>query len=956
MSAVTPPVSTAEMLRVLHDRLDEHFKSLREARELLAPGAPIFALEHALPPSELTLMQAAVRQSVAARKLPRDTWLPFVVYAAEVGYDYSGDEYWPTFESRTPGWNYNKDAHYLRTKFESFAATYNGARPEGAWARQFSIICWPITHAVLPTDLQRQLAKLLFEYRHSLTSELLGDPALLGRRLSARAWQYSSRFQNFAQNAALLGQVASALLTGEDEASPFLLATTLHRLAEALSAEHQSRAWLRGAKSSASRVRAFGLQSAFTNSGSTTRRDAERRVSVDPSLTMRYGSAGWQLYLRLPDLSSLAERLPEVHEQLGRLRVWVAGVSGPPLASGQLRFPGREIRMDSWPQHDSPLFQLERGTASVNTLLADQCVLPAGPPWLFRIRDNGVAYCVRGRTVRPGHDYLLLTPGVLGAPGPVALTPVSLDCAGVVGYRMTLPNQLTDEQLVFIRALQIGCLGDVVARPVGLVPGSWDGEGSAAWLAGDPVLLAISSDREIGNCVCTVDGTPRVLAWQEGSSEIFLQLRDVAPGRHNIEFSLLPKTPGEVIARGLFTATVETAELRPRSGTYREGLRIIASPASPTLNELWEGRAGLEIYGPPGIEATLRLQLSDRRNRLLKKLDRRVHLPLTSSRWQALAREQLRSKQLEASYDDADICEITISAPSVGTVSLACEREFAPLRWSYRSGVAMLVDNTGAGPDQVERYSVQDPLTPRSVMLENGSVAAGGGGLLRASVGGFSAAVILPPDVHDLTTLQAALAPAKVGASPRTAVEVTRLIRGSAIWYTAHLPGDSVARSQRRMVLRALTRAVVSLIAGGRWRHLEEQHGPTQTLSSTKDAARLVGDESWQRQLASDITSRLHDWQHLTSEKRADAFAEVLEGAAGRAGLRSDPIRAAEFLLRLASEPGTLTSWPAEELDQLIALSLVSPVLVRAARLIVLAVDSVARDDDDASYTGWSWT
>jgi len=944
------------MLKVLHDQLDDHFKAVRQARELLAPGAPVFALEHALPPSEFALLQAAVRQSVASRKFPRDTWLPFVVYAAEVGYDYSGDEYWPTFESRTPGWNYSKDAHYLRSQFEAFASAYNGARPAGAWARQFSIICWPITHAVLPTDLQRQLARLLFEYRHSLTSEMLADPALLGRRLSARAWQYSSRFQNFAQNSALLGQVASALLVGEGETSPFVLAPTLHRLVEALSAEHQSRTWLRGAKSTASRVRASGLQSMVTRPNTGSGGALERRISLDPKLTLRNGPDGWRLYLRLPDLSSLAERLSEVHEELGRLRVRVAGMSGPPLASGQLRFPGREVRLDAWPSYDSPLFQLERASASVNALLADQCVFPPGPPWLFRVRDTGAAELVRGRTVRPAQDYVLVATSAAVTTGAVALEPLPLECAGVLAYRMTLPNQLTDEQLAFIRNLHVGCLGDVIVRPAGLVPASWDGEGAAAWLADDPVLIAIASEREIGNCVYTVDGTPRVLEWSADAREMFLQLRGLGPGQHRIEFSLLPRTPGDVVAEGAFTATIGLAEIRPQSGTFREGLRLVASPASPTLNELWEGRASIEAFGPPGAEAILRLQLSDRRGRLQNRIDRRVHLPMSSARWNALAKEHFRSKQLASAYDDADICEITLSAPSIGSVSLTCEREFAPLRWSYRSGFAVLVDNSGAGPDQVERFSVQDPLTPRPVTLTNGAVAAGDGGLLRASVSGFNAAVILPVEVHDLPSLQAALAPASVQTGPRTAAEVTRLIRSSSLWHTAELPGDPVVRTQRRMILRTLTRVVVTLIAGGRWRHVEEQQSAAEPVPHIRELARLVGDEPWQRQLANDITPRLEEWQHLNPDKRAEAFAEALDVVAGRVGLRNDTGRAAEFLLRLASDPGTLIAWPAEDSDALIGISLVSPVLARAARLIVLAVDSALNADDDATYTGWSWT
>ena len=51
----------------------------------------------------------------------------------------------------------------------------------------------------------------LFHYRLSLTADKLRDPVVLGQRLAARTGHTNSRFRNFAQNTALLGQVSAAL-------------------------------------------------------------------------------------------------------------------------------------------------------------------------------------------------------------------------------------------------------------------------------------------------------------------------------------------------------------------------------------------------------------------------------------------------------------------------------------------------------------------------------------------------------------------------------------------------------------------------------------------------------------------------------------------------------------------------------------------------------------------------
>jgi hypothetical protein len=168
-----------DALEELDGGLRAHFLALRERRDLTLPGAPIFALEHNLDNELLDLLRSLVLERITADRPSSRSVLPYVVYAAELGYRYEG-EYWPSFEAATPGWLRHGDRHWIRRIFSDFADEFGGARPTGAWGRQFSIISWPITHAVLPTDLQRHLASLLAEYRYRLSPELLDDPNELG--------------------------------------------------------------------------------------------------------------------------------------------------------------------------------------------------------------------------------------------------------------------------------------------------------------------------------------------------------------------------------------------------------------------------------------------------------------------------------------------------------------------------------------------------------------------------------------------------------------------------------------------------------------------------------------------------------------------------------------------------------------------------------------------------------
>ena len=193
-------------------RLAQHFLQLRTARRASWGDQPVFALEHGLDQTEVYELATAVRAHVACNAPSREHVLPWIVYAAELGYRYSGDEYWQTFESETPGWTIRGDRYWIRVCFRAFHRDFGGAEPSGTWAEHFSIICWPITHAILPRDLQRQLARILYELRDSFSAELFESPSMLGRFIAARSWNATSRFQNLAQETLLVGQIAAALL------------------------------------------------------------------------------------------------------------------------------------------------------------------------------------------------------------------------------------------------------------------------------------------------------------------------------------------------------------------------------------------------------------------------------------------------------------------------------------------------------------------------------------------------------------------------------------------------------------------------------------------------------------------------------------------------------------------------------------------------------------------------
>ncbi len=177
-----------------HKRLYKHFMTLRSQRP---KGLPVFAFEHGLTSEERMDLEAAIRGHIGRNAPKTSHRLSWIVYAAEVGYRYSGEEYWQTFEAETPGWAENGSRNWIRDQFRAFAEIFSGAVPRGTWAGQFSIICWPITHAILPQYLQIQLAHVLYDLRGALKPDLLESHIELGKRIELAGDRASSRFQNF---------------------------------------------------------------------------------------------------------------------------------------------------------------------------------------------------------------------------------------------------------------------------------------------------------------------------------------------------------------------------------------------------------------------------------------------------------------------------------------------------------------------------------------------------------------------------------------------------------------------------------------------------------------------------------------------------------------------------------------------------------------------------------------
>jgi hypothetical protein len=940
-----------EVLEVFHRRLDAHFAALQAQRQALDPSSPVFALEHDLEPADLALLNSAVRAAVVDGfgSRVRTWWLPFVVYAAEVAYDYTGVEYWPLFAQHTPGWesqpgwNLYGNRKRIQGWFERFAATYTGARPTGAFAENFSIISWPITNAVMPSYLQRQLAQLLYESRLILTRELLDKPVELGLALASRTASYSERFQIFCSNRALLGQVSAALLSGEEDRSPYLLPSTLHRLVESLSEEQQSKLWLTRARQSARDIRANGFRPRSAMPPTETR-TSRRGAVIKPKLLLRPGPDGWRAFLEIPDLTLLEQQSPGIGEQLRALRAHLIG-SDRPLARGRLTYPG-DLVLPRWPTPNEPLLQLEGASSDANSVLASNFTLAGERSWLFRMQEDGTANEVKGRFMRPGRRYCIAQRPGHPAPEVDWMTLAETVTNGITLFVGQVPEQAANHDREVLSALGITLVSEVSLRPSGLVAAAWDGEGSVEWLAGEPALLAITSSRlpkslVIGNN----EGPPQLLPWPGASPEMLVAFDELEVGSHDLEVSLLLDRD-ETLHAGTLRIEIRDPHAGGEAASSGCAIRMFATPARPRLTDIWDGAATLSLHGPTGEQADLTISLQDEHSAELARLQRRVELPMDDAAWSRFATTYLRGPELRAFYDLADACKISIARRGVGFASLSCERGFQPLRWVVRSGRdrqrVRLVDRTDRDDTTVSFFSPKTPLVGEPRPTTGDIQTPANGGLLVARAGSARAAVVVPPDPNSM--FGAAPEHPDVAVGARSTMEVARLIRGHQQWLEAELPADPFAVFQQERVLNAITARLCGHIAGGRWTHLEREYlHASDPLDLLEEMQGLVGEDRPQALLGRQVADELWRWS-LSGQVLASGFAAAITPIASRNGMKNMPA-AAELLLTLASEPGRLALLEERELLQQLEKVLSAPVLLRAARFAILGIACLQADN-----------
>lgn len=936
------------------ERLHEHFLSLSKAR--LASGLPVFALEHGLSEGEFALLQTSVRWLVKRRETLRQTPLPLVVYAAEIGYRYDGGEIWPIFFDETPGW-VDKPHTRARIKeyFMAFAEEYSGAVPTGAWARQFSIICWPVIHAVLPKVFQRQLVEILYHNRFRLTSNVIEDSERLGLLIEGASWGASDRFRNLAQNHALIGQVATALLTADDTEladDDTLLQSTVRQIVSDLSLERTARTFLREAQA-ATRTSFMGLRSPATRPSAGGR--VERQIDVvDPQLRLLRSTEGWRLILELQDLSPLVQRYPVMNNDFLHRRCRINGAQRV-LPRSALLWPGQRVELTE-PLSDEPLLQLIGASDRTNGHLSDYCK-PPPPPWLFHVED-GEGSVVLGRFVRPGSSYVLVTPDELT----LVSNMVELGTGSVSGlgfYRIEVPEDVADADIEVLDSLGISTQTAIRVWPAGLANAGWNGEDVAVWLEGDPIVIGLDTDRKVDHLIITIDGDAQRASIEDRPT--FLDLGTLSVGHHNVDFEAFASDATAPVAKESIRVDIRPRSIRPGSGSLREGLVLLTSPSAPSLTDLLSGAVEIEVLGPPGETVTARVALLSRSREIpLAENAGSATLPVSSDESLRLVSRLLRQERVHRHLEESDMVRVAFSHRDIGTVEVLAERLFTPLRWIVSHDdahpVAQLIDNMDGVSPEVEFRTLSQPDSGHRLDYDSGTaIRLPDSGLLTATANDFSiSTVVTPGTIRDFADLGARGSTIEIERRNSSADSLQELVDLASLWRMADKP-DLNASLVARRVLEAISVEVASGIGGRYWARVEHRRFKIGQISDD-EMIRALGVTPSQRLMIEAVRRSLPAPESMNLRDLVATFSSIVQGA--ESSLVHSDISLGEFCLRIASQPSSVADLDSNAFRYHAISMIENPITLRLARYIVFRVDDVraAEFRTEAPYEGFVWT
>lgn len=810
------------MLAEVQAELEARFTALARLRQ--PHGYPVYALEHGIDAGRIDALAEAASRSLQING-PRDQhWLVWAALAAEAGYRYTGDEYWPALEWRPNEWRGNEQRQWLRRRFKRFRDRFGGPEPVGRWAEHFSIIAWPIANAILPKYLQAHFASQLHAQRWLLADRVGNENADLGHVLLEGYDGSSSRFADFLQQTELTSQIVRALRDSDIGAESLrILPAVLERILSDLEERQVSGALLRAARSVISTHRvsvASDLRRAAGNPSAGN--DTQSAVSRIAIAARRIADGSVLLGVIFPDIGATMTLAGIEPNKLTDAQIRTIGESDrtePALAL--LGLSRRDRPLECFPTAGQPIIELLASDSALRAIIQPLFSLPDAPLWLLRRHADGVYREVRGRHVRTSESYLVLSRQALEqrAAERAVLLQCPTSAKAVHVYALETPALLAVEQRTALAALGIGTVTGIRIDPLGLAPVSREVDGLPQWTASETILLRLTADFDLAAFSIAVDGEPASHLRAEAGA-LMIALNPLGIGEHSLSIRAANGSGTDLREIG------DAAEFdfvvvppRPWQETMRDkaGFRLLLGPKGSELEDLFAHRAEACVYGPVGRTVAWSLETFDATGHLTCTIEGGSSpvgsaLPLT-------VLNRLRQDRPEE-IDAAHRVDLVASLGELGRQALAFPHLVEPLRWRFDSAkrrVRLIDETSHEHPVIVRHYSLATPLTKTIIGNDEAVIGidlAPPGALLIAKSGRHQCAIfasILATDrLHGFADL---------GFDQDFALErhdrdaVLQLLTGISRWRRAR-PVGSQAFVRKEITLERLTSELAARASG----------------------------------------------------------------------------------------------------------------------------------------------
>lgn len=814
----------------LQERLIQQYARLRDCR--VSENYSVYAIEHGLTVDEASHVQELLNNQLASSmRADRAHWLVWVAAATEVGYRYDGLEYWDSFERAFPKWRQVGDRNQIRNWFKRFATDFNGLLPSGPWARQFPIIAWPITQAILPRYLQRHFADHLYQLRHALgrSTELTLDD--IGDVLSERYIGHSSRFVGFLQQKALTARIVMALgLEDVAEVVSPIENVTLDRIVRDFDKLGSSGLRLREARRVLRNARFINSSKpGYIHSARTQDRVEESPANrtEQPRLIARpIDAQTWSILLTIPDLATPLRRAGLSPQDFERARVRFR-----PHDGRSAWIPGRALFSYTgkssepllvYPITEHHAFEFDRTLTKAETVLRERLTLPAKRLRLLKVRGDGSAFEVIGQHVRGNESYLLVASYDIAKTvvETLRLVPLQAGLADSSLWRLDLHKSVTSEQIEALKSLGLGYVLSVRLDPLGLTP-RWNlANGSLEFLDTETVLFRLSSDVAVGEYSIAVDEGSTVRFKPTTANDTIFSLGSMAVGSHRIAVSAIGVATGSKIETEEIAIEVRPANPWQNAISGKAGISVNLEPREAPLEQFIDGDALIRIVAPPNRYVKLEACFYSADGSLFhEEMLCQFGTPILDQKLSDLVIQKLTSDRQIEFIERAVRIELVASLDEFGSDAIRFEKDAEPLRWLRldETSVRLSDDSGEEAHPTVECYDLNAAEQARTVeyheALEEIKLV-GKGGLLVATHNGRRYAAVVTAMQSQLGSFSDLGIPAHI-ATPD--VRPDKLINALKRWRSTRRLIGPMAFMARRNAIRELAQRLEYLLCGKDW-------------------------------------------------------------------------------------------------------------------------------------------